>query len=112
MGLDGGEETELLFRLIQAGYKGCWVPESALDHHVAAARLTEDWIGAYYAGQGRAMVRAQRAWSTKAWWLTILKKYHGYRYRALRQSAPSPAWLAHLIRSKLAQGQIEALKTK
>lgn len=111
--LDGGEETELLFRLMTEGHSGYWVPEASLDHLVDSARLTEAWIREYYKGQGRAMVRSDKPWTRQAWWLKLTAWYHNRRYEELRRNeSPSPAWLAHLIRSSLASGQASELQRK
>lgn len=108
--LDGGDETELLSQLLDQNHIGYWVPKTALDHVIDPARLTEDWIQEYFKGQGRAMVRAGKPWSRMVWWLKLAGWYHNRRYQELRRNkSPSPAWMAQLIRSSLASGQVEAL---
>lgn len=109
--LDGGEETEMLFRLLTEGYSGYWVPEASLDHLVDSARLTEPWIREYYQSQGRAMVRSQKPWTRRVWWLKLAAWYHNHRYAKLKHNnTPSAAWLAHLIRGALASGQASELQ--
>ena len=108
--LDGGEETEMLFRLMRENLLGYWVPEASLNHLVESERLTEKWIREYFKGQGRAMVRSEKPWTRNTWWLKLMAWYHDGRYQRLRRNdSPSPAWLAHLIRSSLAIGQVEEL---
>jgi glycosyltransferase involved in cell wall biosynthesis len=109
--LDGGEETDLLARLLASDHVGYWVPEASLDHFVDNVRLTETWMRNYFEAQGRALVKSGKPWTRHVWWLKLAAWYHNRRYNELkRNDAPSPAWLAHLIRSSLAAGQADAFR--
>ncbi|HEY4417205.1 MAG TPA: glycosyltransferase [Verrucomicrobiae bacterium] len=53
------EETELQDRLIKAGWECWWLPGAAVQHHVAAERLTVKALatGAFNSGRGAAIHR-------------------------------------------------------
>jgi glycosyltransferase involved in cell wall biosynthesis len=55
--LIGGDDTELIERVVQAGYFGILVPEACARHFVPAERLCTKYIWRWYRGAGRNSVR-------------------------------------------------------
>ena len=105
----GEDEIDLFRRLLAAGYAGSWVPESRLEHVITGDRASENYVRKYFIGQGRALVARGESWSQsrrKLFWQAV---YEFAVYRFKRQWAKSPAWVAHLIRSGLAEGQYSAI---
>lgn len=108
----GEDEIEMFQRLLAAGYRGSWVPESSLFHIIGQNRANEAYVRDYFIGQGKALIVKDNAWSTdpkKLWWQMV---YEFAAYRFKRHWAKSPAWAAHLIRSGLAEGQYLAAKSQ
>ncbi len=106
----GEDEIDLFRRLLADGWEGIWNPDSVVDHVIDASRINEEYIRRYFIGQGRALVKKDEAWYTdrkRLWWASLL---HYLNFRFKRQFAASPAWLAQLIRSGLAEGQYAQLK--
>ncbi len=106
----GEDEVEMFRRLLAGGWKGQWVPGSTVEHVIDASRINEEYIRRYFIGQGKALVKKGQPWHTnkkRLWWAALL---HYINFRFKRQYAPSPAWLAQLIRSGLAEGQYAQLK--
>jgi len=107
----GEDEIEMFRRLLGAGYEGSWIPESSLFHIIDPDRATEAYVHNYFVGQGKALVKKGVPWSTSQSRLGWQRIYEFAAYRFKRQWAASPAWVAHLIRSGLAEGQHRMLKT-
>ncbi len=105
----GEDEFDLFRRLLAAGHAGSWVPASSLEHVITGDRASENYVRDYFIGQGRALVARGEPWSLrrrKLFWQAV---YEFAAYRFKRQWAKSPAWVAHLIRSGLAEGQYRAI---
>lgn len=106
----GEDEIDLFRRLLAGGWEGRWNPDSVVDHVIDARRVNEEYIRRYFVGQGRALVKKGEPWHTdkkRLWWASLV---HYLNFRFKRQFAASPAWLAQLIRSGLAEGQYAQLK--
>ena len=106
----GEDEIDLFRRLLKQGWEGRWNPDSVVDHVIDAKRINEEYIRRYFVGQGRALVKKGEPWHSdkrRLWWGSLL---HYINFRFKRQFAASPAWLAQLIRSGLAEGQYAQLK--
>ena len=101
----GEDELDVMRRMIEAGLSGMWNPDAKVTHVIPSERVNEEYVRQYYIGQGRALVRKGTAWGDsqrKLWW-SALGNYFVFRFK--RKFAASPEWLAHLIRSGLAEGQ-------
>ncbi len=105
----GDDELDVMRRVLKAGHGGQWVPGCRVQHIITSERQTEDYVRRYFAGQGRAMVARCESWSNSRTKLRFQSMYESFAYRFKRNRALSPAWIAHLIRSGLAQGQLLAL---
>ncbi len=102
----GEDEIELFRRLIDAGYCGKWVPNSSLEHLIPNDRATEKYVHDYFVGQGRVLKSKGQSWSSSVTRLRLSWLYERLMYAIKRRMSPSPAWVAHLIRCGLAEGQI------
>ena len=108
----GEDELDVFRRWLSAGWQGLWNPKSTVDHRIDSTRINEEFIRRYFIGQGRAIVKKGEPWHDDArrmWWTSF---GHYLRFRFQRHFAASPAWLAHLIRSGLAEGQYAELKDR
>ncbi|HMP79206.1 MAG TPA: glycosyltransferase [Pirellulaceae bacterium] len=104
----GGDEIELMRRLLAAGYRGRWLPTSWVWHVIPPERATERYIFRYFEGQGVELSERGEPWSTSRWRLHSMAAKHAVCYYLTRPWRRSPAWLAHLIRWGLARGQLFA----
>lgn len=107
--LGGGDETDLMKRLLSSQHRGRWVPTAKVQHAISSERLDENWVRAYFEHQGRELVRSGNPWSHNPRWLAIQAAWHHFQYRRLRKRRHSAAWLGHLIRNGLATGQANEL---
>ena len=101
----GEDELDVMRRMLDLKLTGLWNPEAKVTHVIPSDRVNEEYVRQYFVGQGRALVRKEAAWDysrRKLWW-TSLGNYLVFRFK--RKFAGSPEWLAHLIRSGLAEGQ-------
>jgi glycosyltransferase involved in cell wall biosynthesis len=93
----GGEETEVMLRMLRDGHRGVWVPGARVQHRVTSDRLTEGYLRRFYHGQGQE--RAQRRGGAKIrsrahLWTRALRAEA--RFRVARRLAPPAAWLPAL----------------
>jgi glycosyltransferase involved in cell wall biosynthesis len=77
----GGDETDVLRRIVAAGGTGVWVPAAAVEHRIGPERQTAAYLRAYYrsAGAGHARRRAERGVTTSTrTMLTTALRIAGY----------------------------------
>ncbi len=101
----GEDELDVMRRMLEAQLSGYWNPEARVTHVIPSERVNEEYVRQYFVGQGRALICKGEAWDyspRKLWWAS-LGNYLMFRFK--RKFADSPEWLAHLIRSGLAEGQ-------
>jgi hypothetical protein len=55
--LIGGDDTELIERVTQAGLDGVWVPGARAKHFIPRERLTYSYVQKWYRDAGRNLVR-------------------------------------------------------
>lgn len=106
----GEDELDVMRRMLDQSLTGQWNPEASVTHVIPSQRVNEEYIRQYFVGQGRALAGKSTAWNyspRKLWW-TSLGNYLVFRFK--RKFADSPEWLAHLIRSGLAEGQYVELE--
>lgn len=104
----GEDEIDMLQRVCSAGHRGQWVPASRLQHVITAERASFEYVHDYFVGQGRRIFQDGSGWSTNAnrlWWQW---RWQAFLFWLTRRYAKSPAYVAHLIRSGLAEGQYRA----
>lgn len=50
--LVGGEETQVIRKILQAGEDGWWVPEAVVNHRIESFRQSERYVYRYFRSQG------------------------------------------------------------
>jgi hypothetical protein len=50
--LVGGEETQVIRKILDTGEDGWWVPEAIVNHRIEAFRQTERYVYKYFRSQG------------------------------------------------------------
>lgn len=55
--LPGGDDTDLVVRVIAAGHVGYWLPEARVQHFVPNERMTAAYVWRWYRGSGHTFVR-------------------------------------------------------
>ena len=87
----GGEEVELLHRLIRSGARGIWLPEAPVEHWIDAARQTRGYLRRYYTGVGYVGKPGELANPTAM----RLRRRLRYRLRIARLEAVH--WIGRLL---------------
>lgn len=96
--LMGDDERDFLWRLLQAGHTGRWVPQARLRHLIPANRLSLRYVADYFAGQAAVQSRAGTAPRFSAAELVEAVRHHWLRWHLTRFLAPSSVWLTHWIK--------------
>lgn len=112
-GLEGGEELDVLGRLLDRGHAGRWVPEAGLEHVVPARRQTVDHLRRYFRAQGRVQDplpedRPVPRLFGKPRWALRTRIEEGAKYLLLRPIASPGRWVRHLIEASFAAGALDA----
>ena len=111
-----GDETEMLLRLYDQGYRGVWVHDAIVDHYIPPERLTAEYIWGYHNGGGRAIRIMDGAIQ-----VPTLMGMPRYAIRAYLQSAivemilrpfKSSRWVRSLIRSAYYKGYLSQCSTQ
>lgn len=111
--LVGGEELDVLGRLLDRGHVGRWVPEAGLEHVVPAGRQTVEHLRRYFRAQGRVQDPlpedrpVPRLFGRPRWALRT-RIEEGAKYRLLRPIASPDRWVSHLIEASFAAGALDA----
>jgi glycosyltransferase involved in cell wall biosynthesis len=115
----GGEETDLMRRMLEAGMQGWWVPEARVQHVIPKSRQTTRYIRRYYESYGTTLVsdRTHRDVASRAGSKVLRRPLWVWRdaiaaearYRASRLSAPPEVWVRHLVSASVVWGQWQAL---
>ena len=101
----GGDEINLMQRLIAEGHKGRWVPGAKVFHIIPDERASEEYVYKYFVGQG--IILAESDSLIARYWNGLLKRWYAFRYRQTRDKMPSRQWLSHMINSALLAGKGE-----
>jgi len=115
--LIGGDDTELIKRVHDAGFHGVWVPAARVQHFVPTERLTKHYVKRWFTDAGRNFVRQggllaphRTVRGVPTWVARELVQSEARRCFALM--ADRPRWFAHFRRSMMLRGVIrEALYT-
>jgi glycosyltransferase involved in cell wall biosynthesis len=104
-----GEETELIFSLIDHGHEGWWVPDAIVQHHVPAERMTIAYIRKCFFAQGRYLARKGLPWNGprlfgRPRWLVRHTATAEVQYWYHRLTASPEIWIDDLITASLAWG--------
>jgi glycosyltransferase involved in cell wall biosynthesis len=108
-----GEETDVLTRLLAAGYQGVWVPMAPVQHCVPRERQTIAFLRGYYRGQGVMLGRSSSARADAPWflgrprWLWRKALETELRYRIGRLISRPEDWVNDLVSASLFRGWLE-----
>lgn len=108
----GEDELTLLRTVLQAGHKGSWLPDAAVDHMIDASRATTQYVGSYFRGQGQALALKGEAWTSDLAELEREMNHELKCFTAKRLLSRSDVWLSHLLRGSLAAGQLDILRSR
>lgn len=110
-GLVGGEEIDLIRRLMKAGGQGRWVPTAGVDHVIPRSRTRVRYVArrfrqlareeAHLLPMGGASVLGVPAWL----WKKAVEAELRYRYHRLR--SPTGVWLERLREACTRWGQLQ-----
>ena len=106
----GEDELDLFRRLLAAGLRGQWVPDTSVNHFIPATRVSEKYVFDYFVGQGRALVAKGNPWHEDRELLIKEAKSERQKYKLKRLVSGSQVWVSHMLRSALARGQADWLK--
>jgi glycosyltransferase involved in cell wall biosynthesis len=106
--LVGGEETELLRRLLADGHRGWWVPDARVRHLVPAERMSEAYLRRVWFGQGRERALTRRGGRRSRLARLARALRAEARYRVSRRLASPERWLLALERAQQRWGELSA----
>lgn len=107
-----GEEITSFFAMLSAGVEGRWLPDAAVDHHIATSRQTTAYIHKWFKTMGRTLVWTEqdRVSGVRVFgiplWLLRRAISREILYWFTRSSRPAPIWVKHLIWRALDRGRI------
>lgn len=108
----GGDEIDVLRRMIATHHRGRWVPQAHVDHLIDESRATERYVWRYFWGQaytnGRLQLQPDGTGARSAGELRRAVRQQRWRYWVTRPWAQSARWLSHLLRWALAAGELAA----
>jgi glycosyltransferase involved in cell wall biosynthesis len=106
--LIGGDDTELVERVFNAGHSGVWVPTARLRHFVPSERLTAQYIQRWFRDAGRNFViqkgldGGRRIASVPTW---VIRQYMETQCRRGYAAAiGGSAWFQHFKRAAMLRG--------
>lgn len=108
--LVGGEELEMLGKLLDEGWLGRWVPTASVMHLIPEERQTVEYMRRYFRAQGQvAFLRGTRmegevTWGNRPRWAFRAAVEHEIKFQFLRLVAHPPQWIDHLVMASFAQG--------
>ena len=111
----GGEEIDMVQRMLDSGLEGRWVPSASVRHLIPPARQTTAYLRSYFFAQGQLNPagtapngRVASLWGRPRWmWRSALEAEFAYRVRRLR--GRPEVWIEDLIRSSMLWGQLRGL---
>jgi len=110
----GGEELQVIKKILAAGAEGYWVPDARVVHVIPASRQTLEYVRLYYKAQGEASAILRELGGRKLGIMALLERsgraaWHYLWYR-LRKSHPvSVAQVRHFRKLAFQIGFIEYL---
>jgi glucosyl-dolichyl phosphate glucuronosyltransferase len=114
--LIGGDDTELIERVIQAGHTGVWLPTASVQHFIPAERLSKVYVRKWYAGAGSNMVRqgaignCRRILGMPRWVLASAIKQSAYA--AILSPGKGRLWLQAYTNAARLWGIIQEMRKK
>lgn len=112
----GGEETDVLRRVLADGHSGWWVPEAGVRHYIPVARQTREYLrgwfyayGQYLGRHGENSARSRDILGRPRWlWKQVVVTEARYQIRRYR-TQPS-VWIQDLIAASIARGQFRSYR--
>lgn len=113
----GGEETQVMARILIEGHHGYWVPGARVRHFIPKARQSTRYLRRYFQGYGisvariGAVPRAPTLLGRPRWaWRQAVE--HEVRYYVARATGrPSREWVAHLRDAATARGMLRGFRS-
>jgi hypothetical protein len=101
----GGEEVDVVLRVLEAGHLGIWVPESRVQHYLPNERLSLRYVRRFFSGIGQTDVLLEN--DTIPGSLKLARRVLTYNlaYGALCWTS-SRTWMPKLIRASLNWGML------
>ncbi len=113
----GGEEVDVILRLLSDGAKGYWIPQARVRHLVPKSRQTVDYLRAYFRGLGESQGReaplppAATLFGHPRWLLRKAVQAE-LRYRFQRVCCRPETWIESLIVASSHWGRLTGNKWK
>ena len=101
----GGDEIDVMRRMLTDGYSGRWVPNAKLLHVIPDDRATEEYVYQYFVGQGKLLGTDDSFFARFK--NRVAAVWYQFLYHRNRNKAPSRRWLSHKINQALAVGKIK-----
>ena len=112
----GGEETQVMARILAEGHHGCWVPDARVRHFIPKSRQSTRYLRRYFHGYGISVARigtvprsalllGRPRW---AWRQAVEQEVRYYVARAAGRS--SREWVAHLREAATARGMLRGFR--
>ena len=99
----GGDEIDVVSRLLMSGAKGYWLPQAKVEHCIGRERQTILYIGTYFQGFGEACAfRDAAVTAAEPFWFGIPRRIWPrlvvwwVLYRFCRLVSPAPVWVRYL----------------
>lgn len=107
----GGEDSDVIRRMTEDGYRGMWIGKAMVRHYIPAERLSAKYLRSLYEGNGRCSVRlsgvpaGRRLFGVPRW---VWKKYVTSELLYwLLMPTRNERWLRALMDSSLTRGVIK-----
>jgi glucosyl-dolichyl phosphate glucuronosyltransferase len=110
--LFGGEETELVNRMREAGHRGVWVGTARVRHYIPPERLTEHYVFKYLRAASERECRLRmptpgpRLWRAPRWIWRLFLTFQFYRY--LLTPLRNEKWMRMFMKAAYFRGVIDA----
>jgi len=106
-GMVGGEESELLRKMLARGCRGVWIADARALHRVDAGRLTLGYIWRFYHGVGLMYARTTPRYQTKSV-RKLRRRYLTYRATDMvRRLRRDRGWAVAYMKAAIFRGLID-----
>ena len=112
----GGEESMVLWKMLEAGCQGWWVPGARVRHYLAQERQTSAYLRDFYFGHGvllgrRALERTEGVPRSRSMlWLDALAG--DAKYAAGKLLGRPTMWVKGLKKASIGRGKLAALRER
>ena len=111
----GGEEVDLVKRMLAAGYQGWWLPQAKVRHYIPKERLSIEYLQDYFYGIGLARANMWSKMpppkeSKKLWKLRVKAATEVMSYYLRRLTSSPEVWGKALVRAQLTRGWRDELR--